>query len=42
MLLNNLEITKEIKEEILKKYRDSNDNKKIQWPKTYKMQQKQF
>ena len=27
MLLNNLEITKEIKEEILKKYRDSNDNK---------------
>ena len=27
MLLNNLEITEEIKEEIKKKYIDSNDNK---------------
>ena len=40
MLLNNQEITEEIKEEI-KKYLESNDNE-TQRPKTYRMQQKQF
>ena len=39
-LLNNQEITEEIKEEI-KKYLESNDNE-TQRPKTYRMQQKQF
>ena len=39
-LLNNQEITEEIKEEI-KKYLETNDNE-TQWPKTCGMQQKQF
>ena len=39
-LLNNQEITEEIKEEI-KKYLETNDSE-TQWSKTYGMQQKQF
>ena len=41
-LLNNQEITEEIKEEI-KQYLETNDNEKMtRQPKTYGMQQKQF
>ena len=40
MLLNNQEITEEIKEEI-RKYLETNDNE-TQQSKTYGMQQKQF
>ena len=39
-LLNNQEITEEIKEEI-KKYLETNENENT-WPKTHGMQQKQF
>ena len=46
MLLNNRWITEEIKEEVKKKYLETNENekkkKKTQWSKTYGMQQKQF
>ena len=40
MLLNNQEITEEIKEEI-KKYLETNDNENMM-TQTYEMQQKQF
>ena len=40
-LLNNQEITEEIKEEI-NKYLETNDKMKTQQSKTYAMQQKQF
>ena len=41
MLLKNLEITEEIKEK-LKNNTHIQMTTKTQWPKTYKMQQKQF
>ena len=41
MLLHNQEITEEIKEEIKRKYLETNNNE-TWWPKTYGMQQKKF